>query len=123
MFMRPRYIFYLMCLILFCSGMRIIAASALGSIWPLGDSITYGAGAAGGYRDPLHGQLTSAGCTFTMVGSRTDNSTTLLNSTGQAQHDGYPGYTITNIVSSSFEGLYENVINWHASIDQPDIIL
>lgn len=114
---------YLLCLTLFCSGTRAVATTALGNIWPIGDSITYGAEATGGYRDPLYSQLTAAGYTFTLVGNRTDNSTTLLNTAGQARHDGYPGYTITNIVSSSFGGLYENVTHWHATISQPDIIL
>ena len=125
MFLRPRYIsVYLLCLILFCPGTRAVATTALGNIWPLGDSITYGAGGtAGGYRDPLYSKLTAAGYTFTMVGNRTDNSTALLNTAGQARHEGYPGYTIANIVSSSFGGLYENVATWYSSISQPDIIL
>src|SRR5437867_2970410 len=50
----------LACLGLMLGGLIVHAAAAL-RIEPLGDSITYGQGAAGGYRLPLYQLLTNAG--------------------------------------------------------------
>src|SRR4051794_8105507 len=93
-------------------------AASLGNIMPLGDSITDGSGAVGGYRDPLYQKLTAAGYTFTYVGSATDNATTLLNSAGQTHHEGHSGFVIqtkdpTDPGSGSGRGgIQDNINTW-----------
>jgi len=101
-------------------------AADLGNIWPLGDSITYGQGAAGGYRGTLYTNLTARGCSFNLVGTLTSNPSTLLTATGQTHHDGHSGYSITNatdISGTPRSGIYEGVVSWHSSINPPDVIL
>jgi len=61
-------------------------------IWPLGDSITQGAGAPGGYRDPLHKLLTDAGYNAAFVGSYAIASTPSLEASGNAFHDGHGSF-------------------------------
>jgi len=102
------------------------AVPHLGNIWPLGDSITegvsgYGIRLPGGYREPLYTNLVDRGYGFKFVGSRDFNSSTLLASENQDNHDGWSGFTIADIEGRS--GLYENVNAWHASIPEPDVIL
>lgn len=96
-------------------------------IWPLGDSITYGAGYAGGYRETLFTNLAAKGISIKLVGTTTGNATTLLSTYGQDSHDGHSGYSITNAVNiddGAFRaGLYEGVESWHSSIATPDVIL
>ena len=101
-------------------------AADLGNIWPLGDSITYGQGAAGGYRETLYTNLTASGCSFNLVGTLTSNPSTLLSATGQTHHDGHSGYSITNatdISGTARSGIYEGVVSWHGSISTPSVIL
>lgn len=73
------------------------AHAASTQIMCLGDSITYGAGAEGGYRNRLYSNLNNAGVSFTFVGSATDNPSPLLTSAGQSKHEGHSGYTIQQI--------------------------
>jgi len=61
-------------------------------IWPLGDSITQGAGAPGGYRSPLYKLLTDAGYKVSYVGSHSIGATPLLTESGNAAHDGHGSY-------------------------------
>lgn len=84
-------------------------------IYPLGDSITYGAtwhparpgqvppevplspvkiDSPGGYRFPLTLALTATGLTHEMVGVSTANSNPALDQLGQNRHNGHPGYRI-----------------------------
>jgi len=101
-------------------------AANLGNIWLLGDSITYGAGHAGGYRDPLCRDLTARGCTFKFVGTLTSNSTQLLSEAGQTHHDGHSGYTIadaTDISGKPRRGLYQSVDSWCRELARPNLIL
>lgn len=70
---------------------------------PLGDSITYGTGAAGGYRTRLYADLTNAGYTFNFIGSATDNSSVPLTTAGQTHHEGHSGYYIRQI-SDNLDG-------------------
>lgn len=96
-------------------------------VWPLGDSITYGAGVSGGYRETLFTNLAARGIAIKMVGTTTGNSTTLLSTCGQAAHDGHSGYSITNAVNIDDglprSGIYEGVESLHSSIETPDVIL
>lgn len=101
-------------------------AADLGNIWPLGDSITYGANYAGGYRETLYTNLTARGYTFNLVGTLTSNPSTLLTTAGQTHHDGHSGYSITNatdIFGTARAGIYEGIVTWHLSINAPDVIL
>src|SRR5689334_17727296 len=66
------------------------AAQADITIMPLGDSITHGYTVAGGYRTRLYSDLNNAGFSFTLVGSSTDNPTSVLSQAGQAHHEGHP---------------------------------
>ena len=84
-------------------------------IYPLGDSITYGAtyyigrpgqlppevpystigvDTPGGYRFPLTLALTAGGLTHEMVGTSTANSNAVLDQLGQNRHNGHPGFRI-----------------------------
>lgn len=101
-------------------------AADLGNIWPLGDSITYGAYHAGGYRNSLYTNLTARGYTFKFVGTLTSNPSKRLSAAGQAHHDGHSGWTIANAVDIDGKprrGLYQGVESWHRVIKKPDIIL
>ena len=101
-------------------------AADLGNLWPLGDSITYGQGSAGGYRETLYTNLTARGYSINLVGTLTSNPTTLLSVTGQTHHDGHSGYSITNatdISGTPRSGIYEGVVSWHGSINPPNVIL
>lgn len=98
----------------------------LGNIWPLGDSITYGAGHDGGYRETLYTNLMARGYSFKLIGTLDSNSTKLLTAAGQSHHDGHSGYTIANAVDIDGKprsGLYEQLESWHRSIEKPDSIL
>ena len=105
----------------------------LGSIMPLGDSITMGYPVEGGYRDPLYDRLHAHGYTFSFVGSSTENPSSTLTDAGQAQHEGHSGYFIWGgndlssppIVNGNVtSGLYENLGDWIGpGKAAPDIIL
>ncbi len=80
------------------------ATASTPSIWPLGDSITYGYGTGaspnsvpGGYRDPLYVDLTNAGKAFTYVGTSNLNPSATLTAAGETAHDGHSGYTIDQV--------------------------
>ena len=86
--------------------MAVVAAAGLSMsgaateplvILPLGDSITQGAGAAGGYRAPLLTLLTNAGYRIQFVGSGTNNATAQLVAAGNAAHEGHGSYTTTDL--------------------------
>ncbi len=79
-------------------------------VYPLGDSITYGAtqnvgtpvggtlvNTPGGYRGDLDLLLTANGVTHQFVGTRTDNSSPVLDATGQNHHDGWPGWRVEQV--------------------------
>ena len=102
------------------------SAADLGNIWPLGDSITYGAGHVGGYRDTLFTNLTARGYSFKFVGTLTSNPTKELSEAGQDHHDGHSGWAIANAVDIDGKprrGLYQGLETWHRSIKKPDVIL
>lgn len=61
-------------------------------IWPLGDSITQGAGFAGGYRAPLLRHLTKQGYNVRFAGSYDNNATPELSASGNSLHDGHGSY-------------------------------
>lgn len=69
-------------------------------ILPLGDSITQGTGAPGGYRDPLHALLAGAGYKIRFVGSGTNNATLALEGAGNAAHEGHGGYTTSDLLAN-----------------------
>jgi len=89
---------------------HVLHAANLGTIMPMGDSITLGVPVAGGYRDPLYTLLTGRGDTFTFVGSQTGYATDTLTTAGQAHHEGHSGYVITN--GTGRAGLDENLASW-----------
>lgn len=90
-------------------GSRCLTAADAGkviTIYPLGDSITFGWSRVaphhqipGGYRAPLYVLLTHAGYTVHFVGSNTRNPTRLLMRKHATQHDGWPGWRIDQIAS------------------------
>jgi len=71
----------------------VAAAAVPLAMMPMGDSITQGAGAGGGYRSPLYASLSAAGFQFQYIGARTDNATTLLTSGNQTHHEGHGSYS------------------------------
>ncbi|MCX6928550.1 MAG: GDSL-type esterase/lipase family protein, partial [Verrucomicrobia bacterium] len=81
-------------------------------IMPVGDSITYGAGAPGGYRLPLYQLLTNAGFNVDYVGTQTDNGAPGL---PDPDHEGHRGWRIDQI-DSIILGAFD-------SISDPDVIL
>ena len=62
-------------------------------IMPMGDSITQGAGAGGGYRSPLYTALSGAAFQLQFIGARSDNATTILTNAGQTHHEGHGSYS------------------------------
>jgi lysophospholipase L1-like esterase len=68
---------------------------------PLGDSITYGIGSTGStsYRAALYKKLTSAGASATFIGSVKSGNF------AQPNHEGYSGYTITQISAMADKSL------------------
>jgi lysophospholipase L1-like esterase len=81
-------------------------------VMPVGDSITYGAGAPGGYRARLYSLLTNAGFNVDFVGTATDNGAPGL---PDSDHEGHSGWNIGQI-DSIIEGVFNKV-------SDPDIIL
>ena len=74
---------------------------------PLGDSITLGVN--GGYRNTLRTSLTTAGCGVNYVGSQFDQYAVI----GDKNHEGHPGFTISDIsasVSSWLAGYQPNYV-------------
>jgi hypothetical protein len=73
------------------------------TVYPLGDSITWGyttasaADSPGGYREPLFRNLRLANLPIDFVGANTSNPGPLLSQSGEINHDGYPKYTITDV--------------------------
>ena len=85
----------------------------LGTIMPLGDSITKGA-PPGAYRAPLFTLLKKGGYTFTFVGTLTENPTRELTEAGQDHHQGHSGM--------GMEWIREHVKTFLAA-NRPDYIL
>ena len=81
-------------------------------IMPLGDSITYGQGASGGYRAPLYQLLAKANFNVDFVGTQNNNPTSWLPS---IDHEGHSGSRIDQIASG--------FLGWVNSVPSPDIIL
>ena len=81
-------------------------------VLPLGDSITLGVGAAGGYRAPLYQMILSAGYTPDFVGTQTGNSAPSL---PDPEHEGYSGALIENIDAM--------LPMMFGALPQPDVIL
>lgn len=99
-------------LLILISPINLSAAQPPIRIMPLGDSITDGAGAPGGYRARLYTLLTNAGFNVDFVGTLTDNSAPGL---PDPDHEGHSGWTIDQI-SSIIDGVFSKV-------SDPDIIL
>ncbi|HET6964886.1 MAG TPA: GDSL-type esterase/lipase family protein [Acidimicrobiales bacterium] len=110
-------------------------AAASPTVWPLGDSITYGlsggtaVGATyvegqtpGGYRGILDSDLGADGVAHQFVGTMAGNSTVLLTREGQSSHDGHPGYRIDQI-AADLDGVAggpsDNGGYWMTSTSQP----
>ncbi len=89
--------------------------------YPLGDSITNGATfgtrvrTPGGYRSLLDNLLTASGVPHQFVGSRADNSTPVLDATGQNRHDGWPGARVDQVDAS--------ITGWLAGGLAPDVVI
>ena len=93
----------------------VLSAGAI-RIMPLGDSITDGVGAAGGYRLPLYNLLKQANYTVDYVGSMRDNGAPDL---PDWDHEGHSGWWIMH----DDGGIYQNVGKWLAHVDTPDVVL
>ena len=90
-------------------------------IMPLGDSITWGAPVAGGYRLPLYNLLTQAGYEVDYVGTLKENPSSDL---PDPDHEGHSGWVSSDPSGThSFGGLYQNLGSWLAQVDVPDVIL
>jgi lysophospholipase L1-like esterase len=78
----------------------LFAPPAVGTtIFPLGDSITWGETdpRGGGYRTKLYLDLLGGGYQPQFVGTQTDNPSQILLSAGQTHHDGLPGWKIHDV--------------------------
>ena len=97
-------------------------------VMPIGDSITQGTGAAGGYRSPLCTLLLNAGYKFRFVGSYNINSTAELDASDNDYHEGHGGYAIGTIFNN-IDGGTSNGGHWLDGIPgtrdpvYPDLIL
>ncbi len=81
-------------------------------VMPLGDSLTYGLGAGGGYRAPLYPLLTNAGYSVDFIGTQTGNGAASL---PDPDHEGYPGAYISNI-----DSILPSIFG---AVAEPDVIL
>ncbi len=81
-------------------------------ILPLGDSITFGSGAAGGYRNKLYALLTSAGFNVDFVGVQTGNPVATL---PDLDHQGIGGWRIDQVDA--------DIPKWLGVVADPDVIL
>jgi lysophospholipase L1-like esterase len=79
-------------------------------IMPMGDSITHGAGATGGYRLELKDLLVPAGHSFDFVGSQSSGPYEIED----RQHQGHSGYRIDQIADIAFDKV---------ATYRPDIVL
>jgi lysophospholipase L1-like esterase len=93
----------------------VLDATARLIVYPVGDSITWGTTAAGGYRSPLYQKLTAAGYDVDMVGSKKDFADSVLIAAGERHHDGHIGGKIFQI-DQQIEG-------WLQLFEVPDVIL
>jgi lysophospholipase L1-like esterase len=112
------------CIGVFLTIVCSTAAAVDLKIMPLGDSITTGLGAGGGYRMPLYNLLTGAKLDFQFVGSQTDNGGGLPGN--QLHHEGHVAYTIQNCTTTADgearTGIRENATTWLTAAN-PDIVL
>lgn len=90
------------------SGTGGTTSNIINNIMPLGDSITLGVN--GGYRNGLWDRITTYGKKVNFVGSQYDQYTKI----SDKDHEGHPGFTITNIGT--------NIDSW-LSLNKPDIVL
>ncbi|MEZ5329137.1 MAG: GDSL-type esterase/lipase family protein [Verrucomicrobiales bacterium] len=98
-------------------GLHAIASVAIAQlrVYPVGDSITWGTTAPGGYRSPLYQKLTKAGYDVDMVGSVKDFADKVLRDAGEEHHDGHSGWTILQID--------QQIERWLTLFPAPDVIL
>ncbi len=125
--MRLRLVFALVCTV----GMPApVHAAGPVRVYPIGDSITYGAtfgvsvpavgvgtlvNTPGGYRGDLDALLTAGSVAHQFVGTRTDNSNPVLDATGQNHHDGWPGWRVDQIDTA--------ITGWLNGGVQPDVVV
>ena len=83
-------------------------------VWPMGDSITWGASVPGGYRYPLYQLMVNAGYNVRFVGNNTGNPAADMPAAA-LHHEGYSGWVISQ--------LYNNVPTWVSNIDDPNLVL
>jgi len=98
--------------------MAASAADAQTTIWPLGDSITYGETmpGGGGYRERLYVRLAASQyggpAGFRLVGTCVINPSATLTAAGQEHHEGHRGYRIdqisTNLNGSDNTTVYDD---------------
>lgn len=81
-------------------------------ILPLGDSITFGTGAPGGYRNKLHALLTADGYNVDFVGVQTGNPVASL---PDPDHQGIGGWRIDQVDA--------DIPKWLGVVADPDVIL
>jgi len=89
--------------ILFAFSIEARAAGQPLSVWPLGDSLTYGWGsatAAGGFRTNLALGLYNAGYSPVFLGSDVQSASYQLAGLGMTHHDGHPGYRIDDLAKN-----------------------
>lgn len=88
-------------------------------ILTVGDSITQGAGATGGYRALLESRLRADGYRFEFVGSCHDNSSNLIS----PNHEGHGGWSTTDLVNGRADQRAKGkLLDW-LKANQPDTVL
>ncbi len=94
------------------SGAPSIQQPAPVRILPLGDSITTGVGAAGGYRASLYARLVNAGYAVDFVGTKTSNGAAGL---PDSDHEGHNGFRM--------DQLNAGLDLWLDADPDPDVVL
>jgi lysophospholipase L1-like esterase len=93
------------------AGSNLPAAKAI-NIMPLGDSITWGQGVAGGYETKLYTELAASGLHAKFLGSQTNNASTTLSNNNQIREEGHPGaftdYILGNLDGNVNGDVYDN---------------
>lgn len=121
-------------LAIFFGQVHISAATPL-YIMPMGDSITYGANIAGGYRIKLFQDYGSDPSKVIFLGSQSNGSPSLPSApVNETYNEGHSGWTIKNTsgfidtrqsppVQKDRSGLYEQIPYWLGPNVNPDFIL
>ena len=89
-------------------------------LMPLGDSLTLGVGAPGGYRLPLQAELLAKGLAYDFVGSVAYGNPP---GTFDPEHEGHGGYRVADLITAYANGQAISDIEGWLAASAPDVVL